>query len=140
MIKNARNVDRTTNSSILEQHSCFCDIFQNSTLCYRVREVKHRKFIYFDFCLTRFFNIVSSLFCLLVCLVVSFWFFSLYLISEISVFGFLHGIFDLSRLIIKQFFFSEVFGLIPKQMFLKMRSFDFSNDAFNLQNLSIWFL
>lgn len=31
--------------------------------------------------------------------------------------------------------FSEVYGLIPKQMFLKMRSFDFSNDAFDFQNL-----
>ena len=92
--------------------------FKTIHYAYHVREVKLRKFIYFDSCL-RFFNIVSSLFCFLVYLVVSFWFFSLCSISEISFFWFLHGIFDLTRLIISQFCFQKFMVWFQSRCFSK---------------------
>lgn len=147
MIKNAPNVDRTTNSSILEQHSCFCDIFQNSTLCYRVREVKHRKFIYFDSCLTRFFNIVSSLF---VCLFVWLFLFdfSVYIWFPKFLFLDFFMVFLIYRVWLSNNFFFQKFLvwfqsrcfskwdlLIFQTMLLicKICPFDFSNVTFDSQ-------
>lgn len=95
----------------------------------RVREVKLRKFIYFDSCFP-FFNMVSNIFSLLVCLVASFWFFSSCLISKISLFWFLKCI----AFVYQPFFFKSFwFDSKPEVRFSKW-------DLLIFQNVFIWFL